>query len=63
MATLPPGLNISMPVDEATMTTDVLNQTRDSIQRLVQSLQSGLADDKDTTFEYQDVNGQVQVRK
>jgi hypothetical protein len=47
-------------VDEATEMTEILNQTRDSIQRLVQSLQSGLVDDKDTSFEYEDANGQVQ---
>ena len=65
MASLPPGLpglNVSVHVDEATEMTEILNQTRDSIQRLVQSLQSGLVDDKDTSFEYEDANGQVQVR-
>ena len=62
MAALPPGLNVSVHADEATAMADVLSETRDSIQRLVQSLQSGLADDKDTTFEYEDANGEVQVR-
>ena len=57
---LPPGLNVQS--DEAAIMTDILNQARDSMQRLVQLLQSNLADDKDTMFEYQDAKGQVQVR-
>ena len=63
MASLPPGLHVSVRADKITSKTSVLNETRDSMARLVQSLQSGMVDDKDSTFEYEDANGQIQVRK
>ena len=63
MASLPPGLKVPGRANQGSSVTQVLSEAQDAMQRLVQSLQSGLADDKDSTFEYEDSSGQIQVGK
>ena len=64
MATLPPGLMIdghASPVAGKRGARErALTDTRDALRRLAQYLQSNMADDKESSWEYKDAAGQTQ---
>lgn len=61
MSGAPPGLQAREPEEEKGRKTIILERSIDSMDRLVQLLQSGLVDDVDGEFEYEDAAGNLQV--
>ena len=58
---MPPGLDNTGHIEKQLEKNETLKKVSDSMDCLVQLLQSGLVDDADGEFEYKDAAGNLQV--